>query len=40
LLILVNSNHAGDHNAQAPFNNLAEQWLNAIKQGKPVPLTQ
>src|ERR1019366_8826020 len=38
LLILVNSNHAGDHNSQAPFNNLAEQWLNAIKQGKVVPL--
>ncbi len=37
LLILVNSNHSGDGNAQAPYNNRAEVWLKAIAQGKPVP---
>jgi hypothetical protein len=34
----VNSNHQGDNNAQAPYNNLAEVWLKAIEQGKTVPL--
>jgi cephalosporin-C deacetylase-like acetyl esterase len=37
LLILVNSNHSGDNNTQAPYNNRAEVWLRAIAQGKPVP---
>jgi cephalosporin-C deacetylase len=37
LLILINSNHSGDNNAQAPYNNRAEVWLKAIAQGKPVP---
>ena len=37
LLILVNSNHSGDGNAQAPYNNRAEVWLRALAQGKPVP---
>ena len=37
LLILVNSNHSGDGNAQAPYNNRAEFWLRAIAQGKAVP---
>jgi cephalosporin-C deacetylase len=38
LLLLVNSNHQGDHNAQAPFNTLSEQWLAAIIKGNSVPL--
>lgn len=37
LLILPNSNHQGDENTQAPYNDRAEQWLAAMVQGKRVP---
>jgi cephalosporin-C deacetylase len=37
LLILVNSNHQGDENTQAPYNERVEQWLAALARGKPVP---
>lgn len=40
ILILVNSNHGGDHNAQKPYNDMNQQWLDAIREGKTVPLMQ
>ncbi len=37
LFILPNSNHQGDENTQAPYNDRAEQWLAAMMRGKGVP---
>jgi cephalosporin-C deacetylase len=37
VLILVNSDHQGAHNAQAPYNSRAEQWLKALVHGQSVP---
>ena len=37
IVIMPNSNHQGDHNGQAPFNRRSEQWLNALRDGKPLP---
>jgi len=37
VLVMVNSNHHGNNNAQAGYFKRSEQWLAALVKGEPVP---
>jgi len=37
VVVMINSNHHGDHNAQAPWQQRSAAWFQALAEHKPVP---